>query len=81
MKKSESFAALYFKRLAKIRSLEGKLNSLRSKNKKLLKSNPWIGNLVGIAKKSIAVGEDSSASYDSSSEEVKEPVQKALASI
>jgi len=65
MKKNEAFACLYFKRLSKIRKKEKELISLRRKNKALLRNNPWIGNLLGLAKKSKAVGEDSSASFES----------------
>ena len=73
MQKNEAFACLYFKRVAKIRKLENEAKRLRRRNKRLLKSNPWLGNLLGSSRKAKAEGSDSSASYSSSAEEEKEP--------
>lgn len=76
MKKNEALACQYFKRVAKIEKLEKESLRLRKKNKKILKLNPWIGNLIGLARKSKAEGSDSSISYSSGEEEVKKGDQK-----
>lgn len=65
----ELVAALYFKRAAEIEQLTKDLETLKRRNKKLLKANPWIGNLLGLARKAKATVVEDTASE----EEKKEP--------
>jgi len=55
MNPGEALAAQYFRRAAKIEKLNKKVQSLRRKNKKTLSKNPWIGHLLGTARKSKVV--------------------------
>lgn len=73
VKKNLGLASAFFNRLRKIEKHRLAIKEAQKKNKEILRKNPWIGNMLGMANKSTAEGSDSSAFFTSSDEEQKMP--------
>lgn len=55
LNEGELAAALYFRQLEEIDSMKASIQKLTQSNKKLLKANPWLGQLHGLARKAKVV--------------------------
>jgi hypothetical protein len=55
LNEGELTAALYFRQLEEIDSMKESILKFTKSNKKLLKANPWLGQLHGLARKAKAV--------------------------